>query len=698
MQQIVQSLRNGTVRLLDVPAAGAAGGSLSIRSRASLVSAGTERMLLEFGRAGWIDKARQQPDKVRMVLEKLRTDGIAATLESVNAKLDQAIALGYSNAGVVIESGDPAFQPGDRVVSNGPHAEVVRVPKNLCAHVSPGVNDDAAAFTVVGAIALEAIRLAAPSLGECFAVTGLGLIGLITVQLLRAHGCRVLGIDFDPKKLELARAFGAETVDLSAGEDPLRAAEVFSRGRGVDGVIIAAATKSDEPVHQAALMCRKRGRIMLVGVTGLKLSRDDFYKKELSFQVSCSYGPGRYDPTYEEGGQDYPHAYVRWTAQRNFEAVLDMMADGRLDVTPLITHRFPFGRALEAYELIQSKEFHLGVLLEYLEEQPSERLLSRTVTLHSNPPNAAGGTVGFIGAGAYATKVLIPAFRNAEATLHAVASGGGTTAAQAGRKFGFAEATTDIDALLANTKLDTVVIATRHDSHARLVCRALRAGKHVFVEKPLALREEELGEIETVWSSLERRPVLMVGFNRRFAPHIIRMRKLLQSVHGPKAFVYTVNAGSVPPEHWTLDPQKGGGRIRGEACHFLDLLRHLAGCAAESVKVTSLDEQTVSIGVSYADGSTGTVHYLANGHKSFPKERLEIFCAGRILQLDNFRTLRAFGWPGFHTMRLWSQDKGANACVAAFLKAVREGAPSPIPFEELLEVTRTTLQAADERW
>jgi predicted dehydrogenase/threonine dehydrogenase-like Zn-dependent dehydrogenase len=695
MQQIVQSLRNGTVRLVDVPAAPAAGGGLSIRSRVSLLSAGTERMLLEFGRAGWIDKARQQPDKVRMVFEKLHTDGIAATLEAVNAKLDRAIAPGYSNAGVVVESGCSGFEPGDRVVSNGPHAEIVRVPRNLCAHVPAGVGDDAAAFTVVGAIALEAVRLAAPSLGECFAVTGLGLIGLITVQLLRAHGCRVLGIDLDPRKLELARSFGAETVDLSAGEDPIRAAELFSRGRGVDGVIIAATTKSDEPVHQAALMCRKRGRIILVGVTGLKLSRDDFYKKELSFQVSCSYGPGRYDPAYEEGGQDYPHAYVRWTAQRNFEAVLDMMADGRLDVAPLITHRFPFERALEAYELIQSEEFHLGVLLEYPADQPSERLLSRTVALRpSRPANAGGGTVGFVGAGSYATKVLIPAFRDAGAELHTIASSGGTTAAHAGRKFGFAEATTDIDGLLASPKLDTVVIATRHDSHASLVCRALQAGKHVFVEKPLAIREEELGEIEAVWGSLEYRPILMVGFNRRFAPQVVRMRQLLKSVGGPKVFVYTVNAGRVPAEHWTLDPRTGGGRIRGEACHFLDLLRHLAGGAAESLKVTRLDEQSVSIGVSYADGSTGTVHYLANGDKSFPKERLEVFCGGRILQLDNFRTMKGYGWPAFRSMRLWRQDKGANACVAAFLKAVREGGPSPISFEELVEVARVTLQAA----
>ena len=695
MRQVLQSLRDGATSLADIPCPGVGRGQLVIRSRTSLISAGTERMLLDFGKANWIDKARQQPDKVRMVFEKLRTDGVAATLESVNAKLDQAIALGYSNAGVVLESGCPGFEPGDRVVSNGPHAEIVRVPKNLCAPVPAGVNDDAAAFTVVGAIALEAVRLAAPTLGECFAVTGLGLIGLITVQLLRAHGCRVLGIDLDPKKLELARSFGAETVDLSAGEDPIRTAELFSRGRGVDGVIIAATTKSDEPVHQAALMCRKRGRIVLVGVTGLKLSRDDFYKKELTFQVSCSYGPGRYDPAYEEGGRDYPHAYVRWTAQRNFEAVLDMIAAGRLDVASLTTHRFPFDRALEAYDLIQGDQFYLGVLLEYPADADSALLASRSIALpNAAPRTAASGNFAFIGAGGYATKVLIPAFRAAGAGLQVIVSSGGTNAAQAGRKFGFAEACTDVDLVLADPRVDSVVIATRHDSHASLVCRALQAGKHVFVEKPLALRTEEIEEIEAVCRRIARPPLLMVGINRRFAPHIVRMRRMLESTPGPKAFVYTINAGAVPPEHWTLNPETGGGRIAGEACHFLDLLRHLAGSPTVALHVVKLDGQTAAIAVTYADGSIATIHYLANGHKGFPKERLEVFCGGRILQLNHFRTLRAYGWPGFRTMRLWRQDKGANACAAAFLKAVREGQPSPIPFEELVEVARFTLQAA----
>lgn len=696
-RQLVTDFNRGGVRIENTPPGDLSPQVVQIASRASLISSGTERMLLDFGKANWLAKARQQPEKVRMVIDKIRTDGVAATLESMKAKLDQPVTLGYSNAGVVLGTGANVreFLPGDRVVSNGPHSEVVTVPKNLCAKIPGAVPDEQAAFTVIAAIALEGIRLVKPSLGENIAVTGLGLIGLISVQLLRAHGCRVLGLDFDPKRLELARSLGAETVDLSIGEDPIRAAEQFSRGRGLDGVLIAAATKSDEPVHQAAVMCRKRGRIVLVGVTGLQLSRDDFYKKELSFQVSCSYGPGRYDPAYEEGGQDYPPAYVRWTAQRNFEAVLDMMADGRLNVAPLITHRFPFERALEAYELIQSEEFHLGVLVEYPADQPVDRLLCRSIALHSpGASNPAGANVGFVGAGSYATKVLIPAFREAGAEFLAIASSRGTTATYAGRKFGFAEATSDVDTLLAYPKLDTVVIATRHDSHAALVCRALKAGKHVFVEKPLALNAEHVDQIEETWSTLREPRLLMVGFNRRFAPHTVRIRELLESVKAPKAFVYTVNAGSIPRDHWTHDPESGGGRILGEACHFIDVLRFLAGCPAKDVRTARQSSDTVSISITYEDGSIGTVHYFAGGHKSFPKERLEIFAGGRVLLLDNFRTLEGYGWPGFKRMRLWRQNKGAVEMAAAFVGAIRTGAASPIPIEELLEVSRTTLKAA----
>ena len=472
MKQLLQNMANGETKVADVPSPRPGAGQLLIHTSATLVSAGTERMLVEFGKANWLDKARQQPDKVRMVLDKVRTDGLAATLEAVQSKLDQPLALGYCNVGVVAEigAGVEGFAIGDRVVSNGKHAEVVCVPKNLCARVPERVTDEQAAFTVLAAIGLQGIRLVNPTLGECVVVTGLGLIGLLTVQLLRAQGCRVLGIDLDPARLAMARNFGAEVVDLSRGEDPLAVAAAFSRGRGVDAVIITASSKSNEPVSQAAKMCRQRGRIVLVGVTGLELSRADFYEKELSFQVTCSYGPGRYDPAYEEGGQDYPVGFVRWTEQRNFEAVLDLLASERLDVGPLISHRFPLERAEEAYALLTSNVPSLGILLEYPapDAQPIRALTERTVFL-SNLPAKAKPSIGFFGAGNYAGRVLIPAFKATGASLHTLVSSGGVSAVHHGRKHGFMRASTDASAMLIDPAIDTVVVATRHDSHARYV-------------------------------------------------------------------------------------------------------------------------------------------------------------------------------------------------------------------------------------
>ncbi|MGA2149513.1 MAG: Gfo/Idh/MocA family oxidoreductase [Bryobacteraceae bacterium] len=443
-------------------------------------------------------------------------------------------------------------------------------------------------------------------------------------------------------------------------------------------------------------MCRKRGRIVLVGVTGLDLSRDDFYKKELSFQVSCSYGPGRYDPAYEDKGQDYPIAFVRWTAQRNFEAVLDLLADGRLDVKPLVTHRFPFDQAEKAYALLLSDEPYLGILLEYPTEgeSPSEELTQKTIRVMPSRPPTRAPVVNVIGAGGYATKTLLPAFQRTEIRFRTIASRGGLTAAHAARKFGFENASTDVEETVSDSEADVLVIATHHDSHARYVCDALRAGKHVFVEKPLALCENEMAEIESLYRSLACPPLLMVGFNRRFAPQIVKAKELLTGLRGPKALVYTVNAGAIPPEHWTQDPSVGGGRILGEACHFIDLLRHLAGSPITSIETAKLTGDTVTITLKFADASIGSVHYFANGHRSVPKERLEVFCGGRILQIDNFRRLKAYGWRGFSKMNLWRQDKGAERAISAFVNTVRSGGPAPIPFEELCEVTRATLAAA----
>ena len=715
MKQILQSLKTGSTELVEIPSPRCHSGHLLIRSSSTLVSAGTERMLVEFGKANLLDKARQQPEKVRMVLDKVKTDGVMPTLEAVRNKLDQPLPMGYCNVGTVLEVGQgvSGFSVGDRVASNGKHAEIVCVPKNLCARVPDSVSDEAAAFTIIGAIGLQGIRLIQPTLGEAVVVTGLGLIGLMTVQLLKAHGCRVLGLDYDTSKLGLAQKLGAETVDLNQSADPLGAAMTFSRGRGVDAVIITASTKSNEPVHQAAQMCRKRGRIVLVGVTGLELSRADFYEKELSFQVSCSYGPGRYDSSYEDKGQDYPVGYVRWTEQRNFEAVLDMLADGRLQTDLLISHRVPFDEATTAYDIISSRTPSLGIILQYPEADAfsQSRLLRRTITcsqeLLTEDRSAATPVVGCIGAGNYATQVLLPAFQKTGVAFRTVASSTGVSAAHAGRKFGFSEITSDGRSVIESPDINTVIIATRHDSHAKLAGEALKVGKHVFVEKPLAITREELAALSDVYEDCIRRqatpPLLMVGFNRRFAPHIQRIKALLAGLAESKTFVMTVNAGTIPLDHWTQDRLIGGGRIIGEGCHFVDLLRFLAGAPIIGVQAMAtgkapgefVGEDRVTATLKFADGSIGTVHYFSNGHKSFPKEQLGVFCGGRVLQLDNFRKLRGYGWSKFQKMDLWSQDKGQAACVAAFVDAIRRGACSPIPWNELVEVTHVTFDIID---
>lgn len=709
MKQILQNLKNGATEATEVPCPRASPGQLLIRTTRSLISAGTERMMVDFGKANPIEKARQQPDKVRMVLDKIRTDGLLPTLDAVRNKLEQPLPLGYCNVGRVLEIGRgvEGVSLGERIASNGKHAEVVSVPVNLCARIPDSVSDEEAAFTVIGAIALQGIRLVQPTLGEAVVVTGLGLIGQITVQLLRAHGCRVLGIDFDPAKLAMAKSFGADAVNLSAGEDPVQTAERFSRGRGVDAVIITAATKSSEPMHQAALMCRKRGRIVLVGVAGLELSRDDFFKKELTFQVSCSYGPGRYDPDYEEKGQDYPAGFVRWTEQRNFEAVLDMMADGRLDVKPLISHCFSLDQTESAYAVVGGSEPSMGILLEYrsLAEKTDEVVRNPSVRMAQTPllPSSVHApAVAFVGSGNYATAVLIPAFKEAGARMCSVASNAGVSAVHAAKKYGIEESTTDSTRLFVDPEVDALVISTRHNSHALFVLQALEAGKHVFVEKPLCLTLAELDEIESAYArsvAEGKTPLVMVGFNRRFAPQVQKIKALLAGESGPKSFVMTVNAGVIPSDHWTQDSEIGGGRIIGEACHFIDLLRFLAGSSIVSHSRLAMDSangDTVSLQLGFADGSIGTIHYFSNGCKAFPKERLEVFAGGRVLQLDNFRKLRGFAWSGFNKMNLWRQDKGQKACAAAFIGAIRNGGVAPIPFEEIAEVSRVTIELSKQ--
>ncbi|MDZ7696585.1 MAG: bi-domain-containing oxidoreductase [Deltaproteobacteria bacterium] len=737
-------------------------------------------------------KAKAQPDKVKQVLDKIKTDGLMPTVETVFKRLDEPLPLGYCNVGVVQRTEDDPqitqitqidemllsnrltfssskFRVGDRVVSNGPHAEVVCVPENLCARIPDGVTDEEATFTVLGAIGLEGIRLANPTLGEKFVVFGAGLIGLLTVQLLRASGCDVLAVDLNQERLALAQSWGAEICNVGSG-DPVAAANAWTEGVGVDGVLITASAKTDAIVHQAAEMCRKRGRIVLVGVVGLNLRRADFYEKELSFQVSCSYGPGRYDNAYEQKGQDYPIGYVRWTEQRNFEAVLGMMASGRLDVGPLITDRVRFEDAEEAYAKILNDPSVLGVILEYdpqitqitqkeaasrkdaktqRDPQVKQTREERTICVHRRASAANSKVVAaMIGAGNFAKMTMGPALAKTGARLKYVsARTNGAAAAHIARKYGFENATTDVDGIWEDPEVNAVFIATGHNSHAALVCRALEAGKHVFVEKPLCLNLQELEKIKLAadthrctqifssadsaeekqsslsgngadLSNIDRRRLtpdprpssdlgpptsdfrqLMVGFNRRFSLHVTKIKELLKSRGEPLAMNITVNAGVIPKDVWVHDPEVGGGRIIGEACHFMDLLAYICGSRIVSVasaqmgKGVAVKEDKMSIVLSFEDGSIGTVNYFGNGSKSYPKEILEVFSDGRVLRLNNFRKLEGFGFKGFKKFKTWKMDKGHQTQFNAFVERVEKGGEVLIPFEEMVNVTLASFAA-----
>lgn len=696
MRQILQNLRSGELELAEVPAPGAGRGMVLIQTRASVISPGTERMLVEFSQANLLGKARQQPDRVRQVLDKMRTDGLLPTLEAVFRKLDEPLPLGYSNAGVVLEvgSGVTDLRPGDRVLSNGPHAEIVAVPRNLCARIPEGVSDEDAAFGVLGSVALQGIRLAEPTLGETFVVFGMGLLGLLTVQLLRASGCHVIAADPKPERLLLAEQLGAQIVDVARGADPVTAARAATGGAGADGVLITASADTHEIVHEAAVACRKRGRIILVGVVGLNLRRADFFEKELRFQVSCSYGPGRYDESYEQGGQDYPQGFVRWTEQRNFEAVLGAMADGSLDVAPLVSNRLAFDAALAAYEAVQGDA--LGVVLEYAERiAPENTIQVRSVT----PATAGELRVGVIGAGSFATGVILPALAKTQARLAWVATKTNAAAARhAAQRFGIDRATTDYSEILSDPDVDCVFILVRHNQHARMAAEALAAGKHVFVEKPLALGETELEELAKALAAAPEKQ-LMVGFNRRFSPHARKVAELVAARSEPLAMTMTVNGGAIPPDSWLHDPAVGGGRVIGEGCHFLDLLSFVAGSPIAKISAVQMGanaaqpDDKISVSIGFADGSVGTLDYFSNGTARYPKETLTVFSEGRVVRLDNFRRTTGYGFRGFKRFRTFRQDKGHKVEVEEFIARVRAGGAALIPFDQLENVTRASFAA-----
>lgn len=695
MKQIIQNLKSGATLLEEIPVPQVGRGQVLIKTTRSLVSLGTERMLIEFGKANLIQKARQQPERVKMVLDKIRSEGLMPTMEAVFNKLDQPIPLGYCNAGVVVEvgSGVTDFKAGDRVASNGGHAEYVCVPQNLVAHIPDAVSDDEAVFTVISSIGLQGIRLLNPTLGETVVVIGLGLIGLITAELLVANGCQVIGIDLDEQKLAIAREKGITTILPAAGNDPVKAVEAITKGIGADGVIITASAKSNDIIKQAALMSRKRGRIVLVGVIGLELNRADFYEKELSFQVSCSYGPGRYDEQYEQNGQDYPLPYVRWTEKRNFEAVLTAMATKKIDVLPLITEKVPLAEYLKIYDNMSQRHSIASVLV-YSENTGRSSL----VTLNKPALKAQKGVLGIIGAGNFTKAALLPAFRTLKADIRYIASNSGVSGTMMAKKYGIANSTTDYREILRDQEVDTVCITTRHHQHADMIMEALEAGKHVFVEKPLAINPEQLEAIENVYAR-HRGQQLMVGFNRRFSPHALKMKSLLDPA-APKNIVATMNAGFIPYNLWFHDMATGGGRIIGEACHHIDLMTFLSGSLVEAVCMTSMgthpqeNTDNASILLKFKNGDLGVLNYFANGNKAYSKERIEVYSQEKTLILDNFMRLEAFGYKGFSTLKT-KLDKGHHEQFARFLQSVKTGGESLITFESLVNTTRATFAAIE---
>jgi len=710
MKQILQNYKTGVVSVTDVPPPIAQRGRVLVRTAASLISAGTERMAVELGRKSLLGKARERPDLVKQVIRKAQREGLANTLTAVQSKLNAANALGYSAAGIVIDAGADVmnFSAGDRVACAGAgfasHAEVLSVPQNLCVRLPDAVDFEAAAFGTLGAIALQGVRLAEPTLGESIVVIGLGLLGQLTVQLLKANGCRVFGIDLDLAKVELARTLGADDGCVSGGETE-EAVKDWSRGRGADAVLITAATSSDQPIELAGEISRLKGRVVAVGLVGMNVPRKVYYERELTLKVSMSYGPGRYDPEYEERGHDYPFAYVRWTQGRNLEAFLDLVAAGSVKVAPLITHRFSIEEGERAYNLIagEAKEPYLGVVLSY----DMKRELERSINNRAQAVSQNGATqvkevrVGFVGAGSYAQKFLLPNFKANNAVFTSIATASGISARGIGEKYNFARIVSGAPEVIADPEANLIVIATRHDSHAELARRALAAGRHVFVEKPLALNDEELnGVLDAARTSAGR---LMVGFNRRFSPHARQAAAAFANRREPLSISYRVNAGRIPPGSWIQDAREGGGRIIGEVCHFIDLMQFLTGAATVRVYAEAIssrneeivDEDSVFITLRFADGSNGQIAYLAEGDRALAKERIEIFGGGKTFIIDDFRAASLYEKGRERKTKLRAQDKGQSDEVRALCAMVLEDTSAPISLDDLAATTRATFRIRD---
>jgi predicted dehydrogenase/threonine dehydrogenase-like Zn-dependent dehydrogenase len=708
MRQVVQNVRNGQVEVREVPPPALLPGGVLVRTAASIISPGTEKMVLELGRKSLIGKARERPDLVRQVITRARTYGISATVQSVITKMDQALQLGYSAAGVVEEvaPGIVGLKPGDRVAIAGAgyasHAEMNFVPRNLTALIPDGVAFEQAAYATVAAIAMQGVRLARPELSEIVVVSGLGLIGLITLQLLKASGCQVLGLDINREKIELGRRIGLDEGAVLGVDDPHEAIDRFSHGRGADLTIITAATSSNQPVELAGEITRRKGRIVVVGAVGMNVPRDIYYRKELELKISMSYGPGRYDRSYEEGGLDYPYDYVRWTERRNLEAVLELIARGLLDVGALTTHRFPLDKATDAYGMIYGgRESYAGVVLQYDLNRRQEQVLTVTPAAGHKQSEQLG--VGFVGAGNYSSVHLLPHLKdNPNVRLIGLTSATGLNAKQKADRFGFSYCATEIKPLLGDESIDTIFIGTRHSTHAEFIIQALAAGKHVFVEKPMVVTEAQLDAVIAAYNAANaKQPTgLMVGLNRRFAPMVLRLREVFGS-SGSLQMLYRVNSGKIPTTTWLHEEDEGGGMLIGEMCHFVDLMQYLCGqrpvkVYAQTLKMNShkaADHDNLSIIIAFDGGSVGTLCYNTVGNSAFPKEHLEVYGGGSVGVIDDFRLLEIMRGGKPVRIKSANQDKGQRREVSETIETFRAKGQAPIPFSELVAGMRVIFAA-----
>ncbi len=698
MKQILQNIRTGETILEELPTPAISRKSILIRTNRSLVSLGTERMLVEFGKSSIIQKARQQPDKVKQVLDKMRTDGVLPTLEAIFNKLDQPIPLGYCNVGEVIEVGEDVteFKIGDRVASNGAHAEIISVPKNLAVKIPESVNDDEATFTVIGSIGLQGIRLLNPSIGETIVVYGLGLIGLISAQLLKMNGCNVIGIDIDDDKCSLAEKLGITSINVKH-TDPNKFILHKTSENGCDGVLITASSKSNEIISQSAKMCRKKGSIVLIGVVDLELNRNEFYEKELSFQVSCSYGPGRYDEMYEQQGVDYPFPYVRWTEKRNFEAILNAIASSNLNVKDLITKKVDLNEYKSIYKKIDSSKT-IASILKYSQENKDPSFF-KNINFNKDSYKEQKAVLGIIGSGNFTRSTILPCLSKTKARIKYISSSNGISSTLLAKKYNIDNSTTDYNKIISNDEIDTVIIATRHDSHSKYVIESLEAGKNTFVEKPLAINEEQLNKII---HSLNNSPnsQLTVGYNRRFSPHIEKIKKTMGLNCGPINIIANMNAGFIEKNHWVNDLEIGGGRIIGEACHLIDLCTFLTNSLVSSVCMSSMGKEfnvlsdNASIILKFMDGSNATINYFSNGSKKYNKERVEIYSNQRTWVLDNYTKTTAFGVKNFKSMRS-RLDKGHRNQFKRLIENIRLGHGPLISLDQIINVSKTSLAALE---